>query len=76
MFSSQHKPGNVLYNILVILWCYVLLQDEIWMPMCLQHGWFMPYTPASNEYGAWKSHYIACISTLNAMPDSKQVATE
>uniref|UniRef100_A0A8C6QSR5 Epithelial cell transforming sequence 2 oncogene-like n=1 Tax=Nannospalax galili TaxID=1026970 RepID=A0A8C6QSR5_NANGA len=40
-------------------------QDCLWMPKCIKLGWFLPYTPAQNEYGAWKRHYIACVSNLD-----------
>lgn len=35
------------------------------MSKCIRFGWFLPYTPADNEYGAWKHHYIACVSNLD-----------
>ncbi|KAL1770309.1 epithelial cell-transforming sequence 2 oncoprotein-like isoform X1 [Sigmodon hispidus] len=35
------------------------------MPKCTKFGWFLPYTPTQNEYGAWKHHYIACVSSLD-----------
>ncbi|XP_070352449.1 epithelial cell-transforming sequence 2 oncogene-like isoform X7 [Equus asinus] len=35
------------------------------MPKCIKFGWFLPYAPADNEYGAWKHHYIACVSNLD-----------
>ncbi|ELU09648.1 hypothetical protein CAPTEDRAFT_119101, partial [Capitella teleta] len=31
----------------------------------VKFGWFLPYTPSENEYGAWKRHYVACIKTLD-----------
>ncbi|XP_048969098.1 epithelial cell-transforming sequence 2 oncogene-like isoform X9 [Canis lupus dingo] len=40
-------------------------QDCLWMSKCIRFGWFLPYTPADNEYGAWKHHYIACVSNLD-----------
>ncbi|XP_069454625.1 epithelial cell-transforming sequence 2 oncogene-like isoform X4 [Ovis canadensis] len=40
-------------------------QDCLWMPKCIKFGWFLPYTPTDNEYGAWKHHYIACVSNLD-----------
>ncbi|CAO2628384.1 Epithelial cell-transforming sequence 2 oncogene-like [Lemmus lemmus] len=40
-------------------------QDCLWMPKCTRLGWFLPYTPTQNEYGAWKHHYIACVSSLD-----------
>lgn len=35
------------------------------MPKCIKFGWFLPYMPTDNEYGAWKHHYIACVSNLD-----------
>ena len=52
-------------------WKYVSEQDEIWMPKCLKFGWYLPYTPSSRELGAWKSHYIDCVNSINAKPLSK-----
>ncbi|MEJ1275328.1 epithelial cell transforming sequence 2 oncogene-like [Cricetulus griseus] len=43
----------------------LLSDDCLWMPKCTKFGWFLPYTPAQNEYGAWKQHYIACVSSLD-----------
>ncbi|KAB0396809.1 hypothetical protein E2I00_016608 [Balaenoptera physalus] len=40
-------------------------QDCLWMPKCMKFGWFLPYMPTDNEYGAWKHHYIACVSNLD-----------
>ncbi|VFV20301.1 epithelial cell-transforming [Lynx pardinus] len=40
-------------------------EDCLWMPKCIRFGWFLPYTPTDNEYGAWKHHYIACVSNLD-----------
>lgn len=34
------------------------------MPKCLKLGWFLPYVPEKNEYGAWKRYYIACATSL------------
>ncbi|EQB78758.1 epithelial cell transforming sequence 2 oncogene-like protein [Camelus ferus] len=42
-----------------------LSEDCLWMPKCIKFGWFLPYTPTENEYGAWKHHYIACVSNLD-----------
>ncbi|XP_070190601.1 epithelial cell-transforming sequence 2 oncogene-like [Littorina saxatilis] len=53
-------------------WKFLLEQDDVWMPKCLRLGWFLPYTPADNEYGAWKRHYVACIHTLDSMAGSKR----
>ncbi|XP_051710230.2 epithelial cell-transforming sequence 2 oncogene-like isoform X1 [Oryctolagus cuniculus] len=46
-------------------WKFLTEQDCIWMPKCVKFGWFLPYTPTENEYGAWKHHYIACVSNLD-----------
>ncbi|KAM8963960.1 epithelial cell-transforming sequence 2 oncogene-like [Lycaon pictus] len=46
-------------------WKFLTEQDCLWMPKCIRFGWFLPYTPADNEYGAWKHHYIACVSNLD-----------
>ncbi|XP_021115003.1 epithelial cell-transforming sequence 2 oncogene-like isoform X2 [Heterocephalus glaber] len=46
-------------------WKFLTEQDCLWMPKCVKFGWFLPYTPADNEYGAWKHHYIACVTHLD-----------
>nr|XP_048281414.1 epithelial cell-transforming sequence 2 oncogene-like isoform X2 [Myodes glareolus] len=46
-------------------WKFLTEQDCLWMPKCTKLGWFLPYTPTQNEYGAWKHHYIACVSSLD-----------
>ncbi|XP_074224362.1 epithelial cell-transforming sequence 2 oncogene-like isoform X1 [Camelus bactrianus] len=46
-------------------WKFLTEQDCLWMPKCIKFGWFLPYTPTENEYGAWKHHYIACVSNLD-----------
>ncbi|XP_067844367.1 epithelial cell-transforming sequence 2 oncogene-like [Heptranchias perlo] len=46
-------------------WRVLTEQDCLWMPKCVQHGWFLPYTPPDNEYGAWKRHYVACACSLD-----------
>ncbi|ELW64178.1 Epithelial cell-transforming sequence 2 oncogene-like protein [Tupaia chinensis] len=43
----------------------LLSDDCLWMPKCIKFGWFLPYTPTDHEYGAWKHHYIACVSSLD-----------
>ncbi|MEQ2180792.1 hypothetical protein GOODEAATRI_004986 [Goodea atripinnis] len=32
---------------------------------CIKRGWFLPYAPKEKEFGAWKNHYISCVSTLD-----------
>ncbi|XP_066227845.1 epithelial cell-transforming sequence 2 oncogene-like isoform X2 [Saccopteryx leptura] len=46
-------------------WKFLTEQDCLWMPKCVKFGWFLPYTPTDHEYGAWKHHYIACVSNLD-----------
>ncbi|KAM4865844.1 epithelial cell-transforming sequence 2 oncogene-like isoform 2-T2 [Thomomys bottae] len=46
-------------------WKFLTEQDCLWMPKCVRFGWFLPYTPTDHEYGAWKHHYIACVSNLD-----------
>ncbi|KAJ8399471.1 hypothetical protein AAFF_G00411830 [Aldrovandia affinis] len=46
-------------------WKFLAEQDCLWTPKCLLHGWFLPYTPNEQEYGAWKKHYVACASSLD-----------
>ncbi|XP_008993408.4 epithelial cell-transforming sequence 2 oncogene-like isoform X4 [Callithrix jacchus] len=49
--------------------------DCLWMPKCVKFGWFLPYTPTDNEYGAWKHHYIACVSHLDWLTPREAAAT-
>ncbi|XP_059842680.1 epithelial cell-transforming sequence 2 oncogene-like isoform X2 [Hypanus sabinus] len=46
-------------------WRFLTEQDCLWMPKCVKHGWFLPYSPPDYEYGAWKRHYIACVRSLD-----------
>ncbi|XP_072369716.1 epithelial cell-transforming sequence 2 oncogene-like [Scyliorhinus torazame] len=46
-------------------WRFLTEQDCLWMPKCVKRGWFLPYTPADHEYGAWKRHYVACACSLD-----------
>ncbi|KAM4770990.1 epithelial cell-transforming sequence 2 oncogene-like [Rhinophrynus dorsalis] len=46
-------------------WKFISEQDCLWMPKCTKFGWFLPYTPSDNEYGAWKRHYISCACSLD-----------
>lgn len=55
MSSSSPSPG----------------QDCLWSRRCIRRGWFLPYIPGPREYGAWKNHYIACVSTLDWLPPRK-----
>ncbi|XP_006834686.1 PREDICTED: epithelial cell-transforming sequence 2 oncogene-like [Chrysochloris asiatica] len=46
-------------------WKFLTEQDCLWRPKCMKFGWYLPYMPTDNEYGAWKHHYIACVSHLD-----------
>ncbi|KAJ0062478.1 hypothetical protein NL108_013687, partial [Boleophthalmus pectinirostris] len=50
-----------------VSWSWRILseQDCLWASRCIDRGWFLPYTPAEKEYGAWKKHYVSCVSTLD-----------
>lgn len=41
------------------------VQDCLWAGRCIRRGWFLPYAPGEKERGAWKSHYVSCVSTLD-----------
>ncbi|XP_063150664.1 epithelial cell-transforming sequence 2 oncogene-like [Candoia aspera] len=52
-------------------WKFLTEQDCLWMPKCLKLGWFLPYIPEKNEYGAWKRYYIACATDLDYLTPIK-----
>ncbi|XP_070568992.1 LOW QUALITY PROTEIN: epithelial cell-transforming sequence 2 oncogene-like [Ptychodera flava] len=52
-------------------WKFLTEQDDLWMPKCVKFGWFLPYSPDRNEYGAWKRHYINCLKSLDVVQASK-----
>ncbi|XP_038078393.1 epithelial cell-transforming sequence 2 oncogene-like isoform X2 [Patiria miniata] len=52
-------------------WKFLAEQDILWMPKCIKLGWFLPYKPKDNEYGAWKRHYIHCLRTLDVAQSPK-----
>jgi hypothetical protein len=54
---------------------FLSLKDCLWMPKCIKFGWLLPYTPADKEYGAWKNHYIACVSSLEWLTPREAAAT-
>ena len=45
------------------------------MMKSMRQGWYLPYTPAVNEYGAYKLHYVACIKTLDMDVPSKEAVS-
>ncbi|TNM94122.1 hypothetical protein fugu_002298 [Takifugu bimaculatus] len=52
-------------------WRFLAEQDCLWTKRCVRRGWFLPYSPGTREYGAWKNHYIDCVSTLHWLPPRK-----
>ena len=54
-------------------WKFISEQDVIWMPKCLQFGWYLPYTPSNREHGCWKHHYIMCAGSLDMEAPSRMV---
>ncbi|XP_062270657.1 epithelial cell-transforming sequence 2 oncogene-like [Scomber scombrus] len=46
-------------------WKVLAEQDCLWAGRCTRRGWFLPYTPGEREFGAWKNHYVSCVSTLD-----------
>ncbi|KAE8278494.1 Epithelial cell-transforming sequence 2 oncogene-like Lung-specific [Larimichthys crocea] len=48
-------------------WRVLAEQDCLWAGRCIRRGWFLPYTPVDKEYGAWKNHYVSCVSTLDLL---------
>ncbi|XP_035533563.1 epithelial cell-transforming sequence 2 oncogene-like [Morone saxatilis] len=46
-------------------WRVLAEQDCLWASRCIRRGWFLPYTPGDKEYGAWRNHYVSCVSTLD-----------
>ena len=45
-------------------WRNLSEHDEIWMPKCIKHGWYLQYQPSKLENGCWKRHYITSIESL------------
>uniref|UniRef100_UPI00358F36E7 epithelial cell-transforming sequence 2 oncogene-like n=1 Tax=Myxine glutinosa TaxID=7769 RepID=UPI00358F36E7 len=31
----------------------------------MKQAWFLPYSPCDTEFGAWKRHYIQCVTSLD-----------
>ncbi|XP_071396458.1 LOW QUALITY PROTEIN: epithelial cell-transforming sequence 2 oncogene-like, partial [Centroberyx affinis] len=46
-------------------WRVLAEQDCLWAGRCVKRGWFLPYCPGEKECGAWKNHYVSCVSTLD-----------
>ena len=56
-------------------WKFLAEQDAIWMPKCVRYGWYLPYAPSSKEYGTWKFHYLACMTSLQVEAPSQDVVS-
>ncbi|XP_075056767.1 epithelial cell-transforming sequence 2 oncogene-like [Mixophyes fleayi] len=56
-------------------WKFLSEQDCLWMPKCTKFGWFLPYNPSDNEYGAWKRHYISCACSLDYLTPREAAET-
>ncbi|XP_049426261.1 epithelial cell-transforming sequence 2 oncogene-like isoform X2 [Epinephelus fuscoguttatus] len=48
-------------------WRILAEQDCLWASRCIARGWFLPYTPGEKEFGAWKNHYVSCVSMLDRL---------
>uniref|UniRef100_A0A8C5QB53 Epithelial cell transforming 2 like n=1 Tax=Leptobrachium leishanense TaxID=445787 RepID=A0A8C5QB53_9ANUR len=72
-FLSPHD----LCSIAQVSWHWRVLseQDCLWMPKCTKFGWYLPYSPSDNEYGAWKRHYISCACTLDYLTPREAAET-
>ncbi|RNA43582.1 epithelial cell-transforming sequence 2 oncogene-like [Brachionus plicatilis] len=57
-------------------WKFLSEQEEIWMPKCLNFGWYLPYKPTEREFGCWKAHYVQSIQRIQAHPLNKDAAFE
>uniref|UniRef100_A0AAV2L610 F-box domain-containing protein n=1 Tax=Knipowitschia caucasica TaxID=637954 RepID=A0AAV2L610_KNICA len=59
-----------------VCWTWRILteQDCLWVSRCVAKGWFLPYTPGPKEYGAWKSHYVACFRSMD-FPSPREAET-
>ncbi|TMS11548.1 Epithelial cell-transforming sequence 2 oncogene-like, partial [Larimichthys crocea] len=55
------------HRLIVQIFLRLSLQDCLWAGRCIRRGWFLPYTPVEKEYGAWKNHYVSCVSTLDLL---------
>ena len=67
---------RTLCRVAQVSWHWKLLseQDRVWMPKCVRFGWYLPYAPSDREYGAWKTHYVQCIKTLDMESPKKAVS--
>ncbi|XP_043965999.1 epithelial cell-transforming sequence 2 oncogene-like isoform X1 [Gambusia affinis] len=52
-------------------WRVLAEQDCLWAGRCIKRGWFLPYAPRDKEFGAWRNHYVSCVSTLDQLSPQK-----
>jgi len=50
------------------------LQDCLWAGRCIRRGWFLPYAAGERQFGAWKNHYVTCVSTLDLLTPREATA--
>ncbi|KAM6893479.1 epithelial cell-transforming sequence 2 oncogene-like [Xenentodon cancila] len=67
LYIMSFLPPRDLCSAAQVSWTWRVLaeQDCLWAGRCIRRGWFLPYTPGEKEFGAWKNHYISCVSTLD-----------
>ncbi|XP_061571324.1 epithelial cell-transforming sequence 2 oncogene-like [Cololabis saira] len=67
LYVMSFLPPRDLCSAAQVSWHWRVLaeQDCLWAGRCIRRGWFLPYTPGGKEFGAWKNHYISCVSTLD-----------
>ncbi|XP_071955011.1 epithelial cell-transforming sequence 2 oncogene-like [Antedon mediterranea] len=53
-------------------WKFLTEQDDLWCAKCVKFGWYLPYSPSDNEFGAWKRHYIHCLLTLDVVQNAEK----
>ncbi|CAL8315786.1 unnamed protein product [Arctogadus glacialis] len=46
-------------------WRSLAKQDSLWSGHCIRRGWFLSYSPRLREGGAWRDHYVSCVSSLD-----------
>ncbi|XP_041822382.1 epithelial cell-transforming sequence 2 oncogene-like [Chelmon rostratus] len=67
LYVMSFLPPRDLCSAAQVSWHWRVLaeQDCLWAGRCIRRGWFLPYTPGEKEFGAWKNHFVSCVSTLD-----------
>ncbi|XP_072235402.1 epithelial cell-transforming sequence 2 oncogene-like [Leuresthes tenuis] len=55
-------------------WRVLAEQDCLWAGRCIRRGWFLPYAAGERQFGAWKNHYVTCVSTLDLLTPREATA--